>query len=343
MASPLIRPFAPQDLSPLLELCLEHARFEGGQLASELTPQRLQQVLLDEATPLRCLVVEHSGELTGYATFVPQWSTWHASRYLYLDCLYLKSAARGQGLGRQLMERIAAEARRLRCAHVQWQTPIDNQPAIAFYEHLGATAQAKQRFTWPLSADSRPATLSAEHSSADHSSAEQSSADHSSGSSGGILPPPASLADPYCDRPTLCTERRTWQQGRLKVYQISRDGQRLSPDCVEAAMGCLSQHVAWPEESVHKYGFLTLNLGEQALWALAQMWANDILRQFCFYAPLDRPDHFQPAPMPGFNACVWELEVTHHERDAWVRHVMSHPAAPRFDDYLNDTLTIPVS
>lgn len=338
MTSTLIRPFTPQDLSSLLELCHEHARFEGGQLASTLTPQRLQQVLLDEAGPLRCLVVEQSGELTGYATFAPQWSTWHAARYLYLDCLYLKPEARGQGLGRQLMDRIAAEAERLECGHVQWQTPADNQPAIAFYEHIGATALAKQRFTWPLTAAARQATSSADHSSADHPSADQTS-----GSSSGILPPPASLADPYCDRPTLCTERCSWQGGQLKVYQISRDGQRLPDDRVQAALNCLSQHAAWPEESVHRYGLLTLNLGEQALWALAQMWTNDILRQFCFYAPLDRLDHFQPAPMPGFNACVWELEVTHHERDAWVRHVMADPAAPKFDDYLDDTLTISVS
>ncbi|MCR9197944.1 MAG: GNAT family N-acetyltransferase [Planctomycetaceae bacterium] len=296
----------------------------GGQLASTLTPQSLQQLLLDEAAPLRCLVVEQAGELLGYATFAPQWSTWHAARYLYLDCLYLQSEARGQGLGRQIMDRIAAAARSLGCGHVEWQTPADNQSAIAFYEHIGASAKKKQRFTWPLQAHSGESTSSA-------------------GESVGILPPPASLADPYCDRPTLCTERRTWQEGLLKVYQISRDGRRLPDGRVEAAMRCLSQHVSWPQESVHKFGFLTLNLGEQALWALAQMWASDILRQFCFYAPLDRPEHFQPAPMPGFNACVWELEVTRHERDAWVRHVMTHPAAPRFEDYLNDTLTIPVS
>jgi len=127
------------------------------------------------------------------------------------------------------------------------------------------------------------------------------------------------------------------------VYEITIDGSPLASGCIDAALACLTQHVVWPEESRQRYGFLTLNLGEQALWALVQLWANDILRQFCCYAPLDRQDHFEPAPLPGFNACVWELEVTKHERDAWVRHVMAQPAAPRFADYLNDTLTIPVT
>lgn len=327
MSSVNIRPFVAADLSSLLVLCQEHAEFEGGQLAVTLTPERLQQVLLDEVAPLQCLVVERGSHLVGYATFVVQWSTWHADRYLYLDCLYLQAECRGQGLGRRMMDRVQREAVQRGCGHVQWQTPADNQSAIEFYEHIGALAKPKQRFTWPLPERSAAAL---ESSNAEHESA-------------GILPPPASLADPYRDRPTLCTECRTWQGGLLKVYHITLDGRQLPDSRVDAAIACLSRHIDWPQETSQRYGFLTLNLGEQALWALAQLWASDILRQFCFYAPLDRPDQFQPAPMPGFNACVWELEVTHHERDAWVRHVMSHPAAPHFDDYVSDTLTISVS
>ena len=141
----------------------------------------------------------------------------------------------------------------------------------------------------------------------------------------GILPPPASLADPYRDRPTRCTQQATWDGGTLKVYEITPDGRPLSPASITAALQCVQTYARWPEEAAHRCGFLTLNLGEQALWALLQVWASDILRQFGFYATLAQQDIFHPVPMPGFNACVWELEVTKFERDAWVRHVMTDP------------------
>ena len=44
--------------------------------------------------------------------------------------------------------------------------------------------------------------------------------------------------------------------------------------------------------------------------------------------------------MPGFNECVWELEATMHERDAWVKHVMSSPEDSRFEQYTRDALEI---
>ncbi|WP_420626789.1 hypothetical protein [Candidatus Poriferisodalis sp.] len=55
---------------------------------------------------------------------------------------------------------------------------------------------------------------------------------------------------------------------------------------------------------------------------------------------LDDPTSFEPVPPGGPTACVWELAVHAHERDAFVVHVLNPPDGPDYDAYLADTLTV---
>ena len=105
-------------------------------------------------------------------------------------------------------------------------------------------------------------------------------------------------------------------------------------------MSWFHDKVVWPTETGGKFGFVILHKGEDAVWALVHLWVNEILRQFVFAAPLSDPARFGESPLPGFNSCVFELEVTRHEREAWIRHVMSHPGDPHFEQYMRDTLEI---
>ena len=65
---------------------------------------------------------------------------------MYLDCIFLRPETRGQGIGKKLMQRVAAKARGENCINVQWQTPVFNTNAIKFYNHLGAESKHKLRF-----------------------------------------------------------------------------------------------------------------------------------------------------------------------------------------------------
>ena len=67
--------------------------------------------------------------------------------FLHLDCLYLDPAARGLRLGPALLDAAVCRARALGCEQLQWQTPVWNDGAIRFYDRLGATRLAKQRYT----------------------------------------------------------------------------------------------------------------------------------------------------------------------------------------------------
>ncbi|MEM7476671.1 MAG: GNAT family N-acetyltransferase [Planctomycetota bacterium] len=312
-----IRFAQPQDIEALLELCHLHAIHERAEISTDLlNATSLSQLLFSGETSVACLVVEIEGSIDGYATFSPQYSTWGASKYMYLDCLYLKESARGHRLGFAMMQRVREEARKEGCKHIQWQTPTFNRLAIDFYERLGATAKPKQRFEWSVESDSIVTNRQA------------------------ILGPPASLTAPYLPRSTRMTEVRALNDWQLKTYQITIDDQPIATEILEAAFHCVLKQTVWPNGLKQRYGFFTLHRSEHGTWALVQLWVNDILRQFIFFAPFEAPTHFATSPTPGFNACVWGLKVTSHERDAWVRHVLANPATADFDKYLSDSLKI---
>ncbi|MEM1116134.1 MAG: GNAT family N-acetyltransferase [Bacteroidota bacterium] len=149
MTSPatIIRRARSGDLPEVVRLCAAHAAYEGAAREIEGQPDALERLLFGEAPPLACLVAERDQGLAGYATWAPQVSTWDAARYAYLDCLYLRPEARGQGLGRQLIEAVARDAHATGLRQLQWQTPVENAGAIRFYDRLGATSLRKARYT----------------------------------------------------------------------------------------------------------------------------------------------------------------------------------------------------
>jgi ribosomal protein S18 acetylase RimI-like enzyme len=102
------------------------------------------------ALPVTIFVVESNNKLYGYMSVIKQFSTWDMDWYLYLDCLYLNEKTRGLGIGLQLMKRLKFFAQENNISMIQWQTPNDNFPAIAFYQKLKAINKEKQRFFWSV-------------------------------------------------------------------------------------------------------------------------------------------------------------------------------------------------
>lgn len=145
-----IRPAGPDDLDVLIALCAEHAEFEGAAYDPRGKAGKLAGLLFGRPPALGCLVAELDGRVIGYATYSPEISTWDAGRFMHMDCLYLRPEARRLGIGAALLARVAQEARRLGCTAVQWQTPIANADAIAFYRAQGAAGKEKMRFTLGL-------------------------------------------------------------------------------------------------------------------------------------------------------------------------------------------------
>ncbi|MGG1924374.1 GNAT family N-acetyltransferase [Chryseobacterium cucumeris] len=139
-----------KDISSIIELCKAHAHYERNFFKEENKKEQLAKHLLDPDSHIKCLVAESDTEITGYATFFKQFSTWDAGYYMYVDCLFLKENARGNGTGKQIMELIKIHSKEEGCSMIQWQTPDFNTRAIKFYTLLGAERKNKKRFFWKV-------------------------------------------------------------------------------------------------------------------------------------------------------------------------------------------------
>jgi GNAT superfamily N-acetyltransferase len=56
-----------------------------------------------------------------------------------MDDLYVKPAYRGKGIGKRLLNQVIDFAKQTGCHKLHWQVSSWNQPAIEFYQSLGAT------------------------------------------------------------------------------------------------------------------------------------------------------------------------------------------------------------
>ncbi len=144
----------PRDLPELVELCALHAAYERAPYVADRQAERLAEAVFSEAPSLFAWVARQSGTpgLAGYMTAVIEVATWPARPFLYMDCLYLRECARGQGLGRAMMAALTRFAAAQGLRQAQWQTPPDNALGIRFYRSIGATAAPKLRFSLPVPA-----------------------------------------------------------------------------------------------------------------------------------------------------------------------------------------------
>lgn len=136
----------------------------------------------------------------------------------------------------------------------------------------------------------------------------------------------------------------TWREAdhTIKVYGIHRDPDLAGPmlgDAAIAAARAAARAVLEKEagnERSHGLGFCIVHVGEEAIWLLLDWWiTGGIVCQRMLSAPLAQPESFTPVTQPAL-ACVWELAVIAHERDAWVRHMLTD--RPDAEAWLDDVL-----
>lgn len=133
-----IRPATPADLALIADLIraladyekLAHeVRFDEGVLGAKLFgPRPYAEVLIGEI----------DGTAQGFALFFHNFSTFEGKPGIYLEDLFVRPEARGSGLGKGLLARLAALALERDCARLEWSVLDWNTPAIGFYQALGA-------------------------------------------------------------------------------------------------------------------------------------------------------------------------------------------------------------
>lgn len=137
-----VREAMPGDVGFIAAAVRELAEHEGAPERLVATAETLADDLFgSRAGTLRCLIGEVDGKPSGIGLFFFNASTWVGRRGLYLEDLYVKPEARGRGLGRALLVRLAVVAKAEGCERLEWSVLVGNAEARKFYEGLGAVAQ----------------------------------------------------------------------------------------------------------------------------------------------------------------------------------------------------------
>jgi GNAT superfamily N-acetyltransferase len=143
---PVIRKATRADVPAILALVKELAAYEREPDAVIATEADFLRDGFGESPAFHVLVaaegvVGEDGEgagVIGFAFYFFSYSTWVGRRCLYLEDLFVQPAHRGKGAGIALMSALAQEAIAQECRRFVWQVLDWNDPAIAFYERLGA-------------------------------------------------------------------------------------------------------------------------------------------------------------------------------------------------------------
>lgn len=176
----VIRPAAPHDVPAILQMIHDLAIYEKEPDAVRNTPGMLTEVLFGESPKVFATMAENAaGEVRGFALWFLNYSTWEGVHGIYLEDLYVRPEARGEGHGKALLQHLAATAVDRGYARVEWSVLDWNEPSINFYKKLGAAPMDEWstfRLTGPaLEAFGRPRTsiLSSDPSSTPAGSLEE--------------------------------------------------------------------------------------------------------------------------------------------------------------------------
>jgi len=133
-----IRPATREDVPVILGFVRALAAYEREPDAVTATEADL---LRDGFSPnpfFSCLIAEHNGRAAGFALYFFSYSTWLGRPGLYLEDIFVEPELRGRGIGKALLERVAAIAVEKDCPRLQWEVLDWNTPAIEFYRAMGA-------------------------------------------------------------------------------------------------------------------------------------------------------------------------------------------------------------
>jgi GNAT superfamily N-acetyltransferase len=134
----LIRPAMRADTPQILAFIRALAEYEREPYAVFATEEDLIRDGFGPTPFYFCLIAEQDGKPAGFALYFFNYSTWLGRPGLYLEDLFVLPEFRGLGIGKALLQRVAAVAVERGCLRLQWEVLDWNQPAIDFYKAMGA-------------------------------------------------------------------------------------------------------------------------------------------------------------------------------------------------------------
>ncbi|WP_371734641.1 GNAT family N-acetyltransferase [Allopusillimonas soli] len=136
-----VRPATRADAQQIYAFIHELAEYEKAAHEVVASADDVVRTLFEGRGPAKALICERAGQAIGFAVYFFSYSTWLGRSGIYLEDLYVTPAARGCGAGKMLLRHIARIAMQEGCGRFEWSVLDWNEPAIRFYQSLGAKPQ----------------------------------------------------------------------------------------------------------------------------------------------------------------------------------------------------------
>jgi ribosomal protein S18 acetylase RimI-like enzyme len=136
MTHPTVRALRAEDRERWNELWRGYLEFYRHDLPADITDLTWRRIL-DPAHPFRGLAaLDRQDRIAGIVHCHVHASTWARTGYCYLEDLFVDPAARGQGIGRALIEAVYRSADEQGVERVYWHTETTNATAQALYRQV---------------------------------------------------------------------------------------------------------------------------------------------------------------------------------------------------------------
>ncbi len=133
-----VKPANPEDAALVLQFIKGLAEYE--KLSEEVvaTEDNIRESLFGPNANAEAFFAYHGNEAVGCAIFCQHYSTYSGRSSLYLEDIFVLPDWRAHGVGRELMAYGAGLAQARGYPRMEWSVLDWNEPAIGFYEKLGA-------------------------------------------------------------------------------------------------------------------------------------------------------------------------------------------------------------
>lgn len=136
MPEPILRDAAEKDLEPLLPMMEAFYREERIGWHPSGMESAAARLLADPSLG-RVVVLEHDGEIHGYAVLTWGYDLEFGGRDAFLTEIYVRRDRRGSGWGRRLLQEIETMAQTSGAGAIHLEVRPDNAPAVALYREAG--------------------------------------------------------------------------------------------------------------------------------------------------------------------------------------------------------------
>lgn len=134
-----IRSANEADVELILQFIRDLAEYERAPKAAVATADDILRDGFGKHPKFHVLIAEWDSKPAGFAFYFFNYSTWLGRPGLFLEDLFVNPSLRGKGIGKGLLAELAKIAVAENCYGMKWEVLDWNQPAIDFYEKLGAT------------------------------------------------------------------------------------------------------------------------------------------------------------------------------------------------------------